>query len=387
VEPTLTLTPEGRFARLEAIDWWDQALLRQARVLVVGAGALGNEVIKNLSLLGVGQLALVDHDRVERSNLSRSVLYREADEGEPKAICAARAARQLYPDLWAYPLVGNVLADVGLGWFRWAQVVVGALDNREARVFVNSSCAQVGRPWIDGGIDVLHGIVRGFAPPRTACYECTMSQVDWDVLQQRRSCALLARRAVAQRGAPTTPTTASVIAGIQAQEVVKVLHGLPALLGRGFVFDGAGHTSYAVMYPIKPDCSWHFPPAPVEARPDFTSDTPVREVWEFAARQLGGVDALDLSRELVEELVCGACGRREPTWKPAENLHEDQALCPGCGSARTPAFRHSLSEEVIRRDFSLRQLGLPAWDLLWARNGETVLGIEITGDRPEEIAD
>ena len=198
---------EGRFARLEAIEWWNQSLLRDARVLVVGAGALGNEVVKNLALLGVGHVAIVDMDRVELSNLSRSVLFRAEDEGRPKAECAARAAQNIYPDLDARPVVGHLLADVGLGYFRWAQIVIGALDNREARVFVNAACARVGRPWIDGGIEVLNGVVRGFRPPATACYECTMSAVDWDLLNKRRSCSLLARRALAQRGTPTTPTT------------------------------------------------------------------------------------------------------------------------------------------------------------------------------------
>src|SRR5262245_40479468 len=200
---------EGRFSRLEAIQWWDQSRLREARVLIIGAGALGNEVIKNLSLLGIGNLIIADMDRIELSNLSRSVLFRASDEGLPKAECAARAAREIYPEIEATALVANVLASVGLGWFRWADVVVGALDNREARVFVNSACAMVGRPWIDGGIEVLQGVARGFAPPSTACYECTMSTVDWDLLNKRRSCSLLARRALASNGTPTTPTTAS----------------------------------------------------------------------------------------------------------------------------------------------------------------------------------
>ena len=72
--PTALTLTEGRFARLEAIEWWDQSLLRNARILVVGAGALGNEIIKNLALLGVGNVIIVDMDRIELSNLSRSVL-------------------------------------------------------------------------------------------------------------------------------------------------------------------------------------------------------------------------------------------------------------------------------------------------------------------------
>src|SRR5947207_1434951 len=116
--PSLDLTAD-RFSRFRAINWWDQALLSAARVLVVGAGALGNEVIKNLSLLGVGNLLIADMDRIEESNLSRSVLFRASDQGQLKAERAAQAAREIYPGINAIPLNGNILADVGLGYFRW----------------------------------------------------------------------------------------------------------------------------------------------------------------------------------------------------------------------------------------------------------------------------
>ena len=225
---------EGRLARFQSIKWWRQDTMRAARVLVIGAGALGNEVLKNLALLGVGNVVIVDMDRIERSNLCRSVLFRESDEGQYKAHAAARAAQALYPEIRIQGLRANVLAELGLGYFRWAQVVVGALDNREARVFVNRACAQTQRPWIDGGIDVLNGIVRGFAPPATACYECTMGQADWDLLAKRRSCALLARQAFAEGGAPTTPTTASIIRAIKPQDVPTSRDHLESLAVRGF---------------------------------------------------------------------------------------------------------------------------------------------------------
>jgi adenylyltransferase/sulfurtransferase len=381
--PSLTLQ-EGRFARLEAIEWWDQALLARSKVLVIGAGALGNEVIKNLALLGVGQVVVADMDRVELSNLSRSVLFREADEGQPKAECAARAARGIFDGMRVRPIVGNILADLGLGWFRWADVVIGALDNREARVFVNSACARVGRPWFDGGIEVLHGVARGFAPPRTACYECTMSQVDWDLLNKRRSCSLLARRALAQRGTPTTPTTASVIGAMQVQEVIKHLHGLGALLGRGFVFDGAEHSSYRVNYPINPECPWHEPPAPVESLPQFDSNTRLETLWQEGARWLGGLDALDLARELVERLECPKCGRKENVLQPAEKVREDQLRCPACQAECAPVFVHSLTVGSELLGKTAREIGLPAWDILWARRGTQSVGLELSGDPPAE---
>jgi len=373
---------EGRYARFENIEWWDQARLQKARVLVIGAGALGNEVLKNFALLGLRNVVVADMDRIEKSNLARSVLFRESDEGVPKAECAARRMKEICPEVNPIALVGNVLADIGLGYFRWAEVVVGALDNREARVFVNSVCARVGRPWIDGGIEVLHGIVRGFAPPQTACYECTMSQADWKQINQRRSCSLLARRAIANRGTPTTPTTASVIGGMQTQEAIKLLHGLETLSGQGFFFDGLAHNSYPIQYQINPECGWHEPPPPVETVAAMTSNTPLRRLAELAAQKLGGLEAIDLGRELVRELNCPACGRTDEVWQPVEKIREDQARCQNCGAEAVPVYFHSLEIKDKWLDKSPRQLGLPAWDIVWARYGNSCLGLEISGDNP-----
>ncbi len=367
---------------MEAIEWWKQDLLARSHVLVIGAGALGNEVVKNLAMLGVGHVVVVDMDLVETSNLSRSVLFREGDEGQPKAVCAAAAAREIYPGIEITPVVGNVLASVGLGYFRWADVVIGAVDNREARVFVNAACTRVGRPWFDGGIEVLHGVVRGFSAPGTACYECTMSQVDWDLLNKRRSCSLLARRAAVERGTPTTPTTASVIGAMQVTEAVKHLHGLPSLLGKGFVFDGVEHTSYTVTYPTSPQCPWHEGAAAVESRMEFSSDTPLSAVWEAGAGRLGGVDSIEFGRELVEKVECSTCGHVGGIMRPAEVIEAERLRCPSCGKECAPVFLHSIAgdSELLAR--TPREVGLPAWDIVWARRGATYMGFELAGDDP-----
>ena len=93
ISATELAAEEDRFHRFRLIGWWDQARLARARVLVCGAGALGNEIVKNLALLGVGNVLIADMDRIENSNLSRSVLYRASDNGEPKAAAATPAER------------------------------------------------------------------------------------------------------------------------------------------------------------------------------------------------------------------------------------------------------------------------------------------------------
>ena len=377
---TIKLT-EDRFDRFRRITWWDQTKIRDARVLVIGAGALGNEVIKNLALLGIGNVAIVDMDHIEKSNLCRSVLFRTSDEGRPKAVVAAESARSIYPEMQVTPLVGNLLADIGLGWFRWADVVVGALDNREARVAVNSNCAQTGTAWIDGGIEVLNGIVRGFAPPETACYECTMGETDWDQLNKRRSCSLLARNAFAGGGTPTTPTTASVIGAIQAQEVVKRLHDLDALSGTGYVFEGLGHNSYPVAYSINPDCPWHEPPAPIQAADALAQTSSLADVCAHAAEQLGGLDALDLAREVVVSLNCGECQATQQIFQPIDRIPESEALCKRCGGECYPELAHSIEPNSSWTKMTVAEFGLPGWDVIWARHGSRAIGIELAGDR------
>lgn len=373
---------EDRFARLRTIDWWDQKKLSNTRVLVVGAGALGNEVIKNLALLGIGHLVIVDMDRVETSNLSRSVLFRNSDRNLPKAECAAQAAKELYRELEVLPIIGNVISDVGLGFFKWADVVVGALDNREARVFVNKACAMVNRPWIDGGIDVLNGIVRGFAPPGTACYECTMSKTDWDILDKRRSCSLLANQAEMSGHVPTTATTAAVIGAIQAQEVVKLVHNMDVLLGRGFVFEGESHNSYTVNYSIKPDCVWHEEPPLIKTKTGFDSDTPLQEICDYTRECLGGLDALEFVREMVHHFSCPNCRKVLSILQPVKRITRSQLLCEQCGEEYVPSYFHGIDTGDALLTKTVGQAGLPKWDVLWARFKENYLAIEISGDNP-----
>lgn len=379
MDAPLSLTEE-RFARFEKVEWWQQQRLRDARILVAGAGALGNEVIKNLALLGVGHLVIADMDTIEISNLTRSPLFRESDAGAYKAVCAARSARELYPAMNVRALTVNITSDLGLGWIRWADVVVGALDNREARLFLNAACARLGRPWIDGGIEVMQGVIRGFHPPHTSCYECTMSEVDWRIVNERRSCSMLARRALAHGGVPTTPITASIIGAIQAQEVVKILHGLPALLGRGFVYEGATHNSYNVAYPKHPDCPWHEEIAPVETLRDCGASTPLERVWQHAQERLGSCDGIEFGREVVESLLCLTCGRVRPVLLPVDRVSEDEARCRECGEDSAPQFMHSISCESAYLARTPRELGLPDWDIVWARRGDQFLGLELAAD-------
>lgn len=370
-----------RFARFRLIGWWEQQRLADARVLLIGAGALGNEALKNLALLGIGNVVVVDMDLVENSNLSRSVLFRGEDCGQPKAEVAARRAREIYPGMSVHPIVANAVYDLGLGLYRWADVILGGLDNREARVAINRAAARAEKVWIDGAIERLDGVARLFDPACGPCYECTMSQTDWKMLEARRSCALLSRPEMEQGKVPTTPTTASVIAGIQCQEAVKYLHGLEVLEGSGFVFEGVSHQSHVVRYTRRPDCPAHEADRPVELLSWRVAETKVGDLLDRVRSDLGAEAVIETGNDLLAGLHCPNCREDEPVWASLGKVTEEQGRCPRCREHRVAKIFHTIGGRADCLDRTLAEIGIPAWDVLAGRSGSDQRFYEFGGDR------
>ena len=378
---------DGRFARFELIGWWDQQRLAAAKVLVIGAGAIGNELVKNLALLGIGNVLIADLDRVENSNLSRSVLYRESDIGRPKAEVAAARAREIYPGIHSHSFNGNIVYDLGLGAYRWADVILGGLDNREARVAINQAAARVGRIWIDGAIERLDGVARVFDPALGPCYECTMSETDWKMLEARRSCALLTRQEMEQGKVPTTPTTASVIAGIQCQEAVKHLHGLETLAGRGFVFEGTWHQSYVVNYTRREDCPTHESYEPILVKPWSVATMTIGELLKEAQAEVGDGAIVELNQDVLKSLECPRCQSTEPLFASLGKITEQHGRCPKCGDQRVPHLFHTLDGSEGLDQKTLAEIGVPSWDIVGARRGLKQVFFEFAGDRADVLRD
>ncbi|PHS04591.1 MAG: molybdopterin biosynthesis protein MoeB [Blastopirellula sp.] len=373
-------TEDDRFHRFSLIGWWDQDRLAHANVVVIGAGALGNELIKNLALLGIGNIFIADLDSVENSNLSRSVLYRESDNGKPKAEVAAAAAKSIYPQINVQAFHGDVIHDLGLGVFHWADIVVGGLDNREARLAINRNCWKVNRPWIDGAIEQIQGCVRFFAPDGP-CYECTMSERDWKILQDRRSCNLLTQSEMEGGRTPTTPTISSIIAGVQCQEAVKYLHGLETMKGRGWVFEGVSGESYSIEYQRKEECYSHdildeIIPLDAKAR-----NMTVVDLLKKACEVLGEGAVIEFPREMIEKLVCPKCGSEEDMFCSVSKVHASRALCHSCSDVRREVvtfYRIKGNESFLDR--TLADIGVPPFDIIFASNGDRLVGFELSGD-------
>lgn len=383
----------GRYHRQTLISWWEQDRLAAAKVLVVGAGALGNELVKNLALAGVGTVVVADMDTIENSNLSRCVFFRTSDEGRYKAEVVCEAARGLNPDASFHAVTGDIRNAVGLGSYRDFDVVLGGLDNREARLHVNQACWKAGKPWIDGAIEGLMGVVRVFVPPESACYECTMSERDHELLAARRTCALLTRDEMLDGKVPTTGTSASIIAGMQVQEAIKLLHAdrlETSMAGKGFVVNGMNHDSYVVEYPRTETCMSHDTYA-LDQVGDADRDAPLREVLEYGAGVLGAPVnevAIDFEQDIIVAFTCPTCGVADDPPVLLTKATAGSALCPTCGDERSLDVRHSLTavdDEILA--MTPGDLGIAPADILTIRTAEFRMHAMITDPHPWEIQD
>lgn len=365
VGPAMVIDDDDRYSRLRLIPWWRQERLAAARVLVVGAGALGNEVVKNLVLLGVGTVDVIDLDEVEPSNLSRSVLFRAGDGGRPKAVVAAERAREINPEVRVTGVRGDVITDLGLGRFADADVVIGCLDNREARLWVNRQCWKVRTPWVDAGIQEIQGAVKVFDPraPETACYECAMTARDYQLLNLRYSCPLLRREQIMEGKVPTAPTIASMMAALEVQEALKLIHGLPVAAGSAMVFNGVTNQFYTTRLPYRGECLSH------ETYPEPTPlplghSAPASALFEAARESVGGPLALALERDLVTAVGCPRCGWHADVFRPRTRVAMPEAECPRCREPGRPEVVSSVEEHSPLATRPLASLGIPPYDIV-----------------------
>ena len=377
---TLVIDDADRYARLRLIPWWRQEKLAAAQVLVVGAGALGNEAVKNLALIGVGTLVVIDLDCIEPSNLTRSVLFRAGDGGRPKAVVAAERAREINPDVVVRPIHGDVITDLGLGLFADVDVVIGCLDNREARLWVNRQCWKVGTPWIDAGIQEIQGVVKVFVPPDSACYECAMTSRDYELLNLRYSCPLLRRDEILAGKVPPAPTIASMMAALQVQEALKLLHGLPVAAGSALVFNGVTNQFYSTQLPHREDCLSH------ETYPEPTAvelghQAPASALFDVAQKTLAGPLTLALDRELVTRLECPRCGWRQAVMRPRTKVRMADAACPTCHAPGRPEMSSVVEEDDPLAARPLAELGIPPYDIVRVDGAESSGFFLLAGDR------
>jgi len=242
-----TETELERYARhivLREIGGPGQKALRQARVLVVGAGGLGSPALLYLAAGGVGTIGVIDGDTVENANLQRQVIHRDADIGRPKVHSAADAMVALNPHVVARPYHRRLTAEIARALFAEYDLILDGSDNFETRYLTNASAHVTGRPLISGALAQWEGQISVFDTARgTPCYRCVFPDPPAPGLAP--SCA----------EAGVLGPLPGVLGAMMAGEAIKVLTGAgTALRGEMLIYDALHGESRKIALARRPGC-------------------------------------------------------------------------------------------------------------------------------------
>ena len=238
------LERNARHIVLREIGGPGQKRLKNARVLVVGAGGLGSPALQYLAAAGVGTIGVIDDDVVENSNLQRQVIHTDDAIGMPKVFSAERVMRAQNPFVDVRPYHRRLTPDVASDLFREFDLILDGCDDVSTRYLVNETAVALEMPLVSAAITQWEGQLSVFDPSRGApCYACVFPEPAASGLAP--SCA---------EGGVLGPLP-GVMGAMMAVEAIKVLSGAgEALLGRLMIYDALYGETRTIAVVRAADC-------------------------------------------------------------------------------------------------------------------------------------
>lgn len=350
-----TQDPLDRQKRL--LDPRASNMIPNVRILVVGVGAVGNEVSKNLVLSGFGNITLIDFDHVEASNLSRTVLFRKEDIGKSKSFVAAQRLTEmaLTEEPHIIGLHGNMMTDFGKGQlFLDHDIIILCVDTAKCRAFGSDWSVRTGKPFFEVGFDGFNLNVSFFAPvdgyrqvtdghyieklpsedgffprpihPLTVCLREDLGQGSFE--EVRNSCSGLKAADTMLSVIPTTQCISALASAIVTTELLKYLSGKDTLRNKTLFYYGLTHKTLEVCYKTSPNCTIHQENIPIETlevSPDITIGQILSEITEhWQAFPLIELPSYVFSGR------CACCGRPLTIGKLESEMYHVERWCDDC---------------------------------------------------------
>ncbi|MCD6266290.1 MAG: HesA/MoeB/ThiF family protein [Deltaproteobacteria bacterium] len=214
-----------------------QEKLKRARVFIAGAGGLGSPAAIYLTAAGVGMIRVVDHDRVELSNLNRQVLHWDEDVGKKKAASATEKLKKINHEVKIEAIEETITDANVFQLIAGFDVIVDAMDNLPIRYLLNKAAIKKNIPFFHGAVSGFEGRAMTILPGITACLRCVY------------------RGDLPKEKIPVIGVTPAVIGCIQATEVIKYIVGIGELLkNRLLIYDGLDMKFTAFKVKKDPQC-------------------------------------------------------------------------------------------------------------------------------------
>lgn len=353
---------------------YDPACLQTGKVLVVGLGALGQNLVQNLALVGVGQLMLVDFDVFEGHNATRSPFHPTHSEvtrlGNGKAVVVAHRAAQVNtaPEAGVF-YSGLPIQLLGDGALSWADIVVAAVDSMNARAWLSERCRLLARPMVEGGFSGPDFNLSAFAPTKGAvCYRCGRPGRESSI-----SCTAYALAAEQARIIPAIQTSAAVLGGYQAEQVVQLLHGRLDRLGYRSYGNVRRETLQVAQLTAASRCPGiHLPEPVIGTIRGLSADATLRDLVTAVTDQFGG-GRIDLAEHAIATLSCTRC-LTACLVQATESSWLRDPTCSDCGGPwpRTDAFTPDMAREFDTGDQFTDEMASTPLDNLGVRAGASL---------------
>lgn len=232
--------------------------IKGTKIMVVGAGAGGNEVLKNLALMGFGNFTIVDFDPIEDSNLSRTTLFSKSDIGKSKAEIAATALQQI--SLHESPNIQGINAkiqEVGKQVFLNNDMVICCVDTMDARAYINDWCVRLQKPFFEMGFEKFT-VQISFFPNEKPTDACLREVIGFgDFTGTRQSCSKLKMVDTKLAHIPTIQVAAALAGVFVATEIILFLKGESRLKSKVLQYSADYHRILEIDYPQSEKCHLH----------------------------------------------------------------------------------------------------------------------------------
>ncbi|GFZ63210.1 molybdopterin biosynthesis protein MoeB [Pseudomonas amygdali pv. eriobotryae] len=245
IEASLTDHEKSRYAKqiiLPQIGLVGQKILKQSRVVVIGAGGLGAPCLLYLAAAGVGTVCIIDDDQVDISNLQRQILYKPADIGRFKVDAAADFLLAFNPDINVEKIRERFSRETDRSLFSGAKIVIDCTDNFESRYAINDLAVSIGVPLVHGAVFQYEGTVAVLCKSDGPCYRCVFPEPPPSAIAP--SCA----------EAGVLGALTGIVGAMQAAEALKYLLDVGRDVHWMYFYDGLSINSQAKRLTVRANC-------------------------------------------------------------------------------------------------------------------------------------
>ncbi|MDR0602976.1 MAG: ThiF family adenylyltransferase [Bacteroidales bacterium] len=305
--------------------------IKGTKILVIGAGAGGNEVLKNLALMGFGNFAIVDFDPIEDSNLSRTTLFSKGDIGKSKAEIAAKALQQI--SLHESPNIQGINAkiqDVGKQIFLDNDIVICCVDTMDARAYINDWCVRLKKPFFEMGFEKFT-VQISFFPNEQLTDACLREVIGFgDFAGTRQSCSKLKMVDTKLAHIPTIQVAAALAGVLVATEIIMFLKGESHLKNKLLQYAADYHRILEIEYPQSEKCHLHENIDYQIFKSELNNINTIKDLLTELNNKLNADFYINWNEEFIYSMECESCGKEILIKKFKSEVYDNDRWCADC---------------------------------------------------------